>query len=432
MATWKKVVVSGSDAVLNQLTVGTTQVISSTTAQLTGSFTGSFTGDGTNLTGVTATPTFPATPKSPVADTDKFFINDGSTTADNKFISGSQISTYVFGKVSGDVLIGADGAAAIQPNSVVLGTDTTGNYVAELSVTANTGLGITNAGAGEGKTHALSIIGASSLSNNRITKWDTGTSGFLNSNLADDGTNITGQSDTSIQLRGANSSLTGSFTGSFSGSFFGAGIGSLANALSFGPGLTQSGSSYNGASAITVAVGQGTLITASGNTVAVKTSSLNELQVPFFSNGFLSGSNISDSGSVVTMEKNLFVKGNITASGTLTYLNVQNLAVADQYIVLNSGSNARADAGILANYTTNTTSASAFFLAHPSSIVPGRWAVADAVGTANPITPTADEYMVTAKINQASAPSANPTWGTSAFGGGNMWITNAGDIYIYS
>jgi hypothetical protein len=55
MAEWKKVIVSGSAAVLSQVNVGTNQQIttSQTTTFLTGSFTGSFKGDGSGLTGVT-------------------------------------------------------------------------------------------------------------------------------------------------------------------------------------------------------------------------------------------------------------------------------------------------------------------------------------------------------------------------------------------
>ena len=55
MATWKKVIVSGSDAILNQLNVGTNQQISTaqSTTFLTGSFSGSFKGDGSALTGIT-------------------------------------------------------------------------------------------------------------------------------------------------------------------------------------------------------------------------------------------------------------------------------------------------------------------------------------------------------------------------------------------
>ena len=62
MAEWKKVVVSGSAAILSQVNVGANQQI--TTAQsttfLTGSFTGSFTGNGAGLTGVTNATTLAA------------------------------------------------------------------------------------------------------------------------------------------------------------------------------------------------------------------------------------------------------------------------------------------------------------------------------------------------------------------------------------
>jgi hypothetical protein len=61
MAQWKKLIVSGSDAELNQLaldtqlTVGSNQLITTGSASLTGSFTGSFVGDGSGLTGLVTT-----------------------------------------------------------------------------------------------------------------------------------------------------------------------------------------------------------------------------------------------------------------------------------------------------------------------------------------------------------------------------------------
>ena len=66
MAEWKKVVVSGSGAILSQLNVGANQQITTaqTTTFLTGSFTGSFTGThsgpGAGLTGVTNATTLAA------------------------------------------------------------------------------------------------------------------------------------------------------------------------------------------------------------------------------------------------------------------------------------------------------------------------------------------------------------------------------------
>ena len=84
MATWKKIIVSGSQAEL---------------AGVTGSFTGSFFGDGTGLTNVTATPIFPTTAITNLASTDKFFINDdaGDATSGNKKITYANLLTDLAG-----------------------------------------------------------------------------------------------------------------------------------------------------------------------------------------------------------------------------------------------------------------------------------------------------------------------------------------------
>jgi hypothetical protein len=91
MASWKKVLVSGSAGEFSSVTassgvlVGNTQVITGTgvATSLSGSFTGSFRGDGSALTGVTAT--FPSTPKTSLASDDQFFIKD-SVDSTNKYI----------------------------------------------------------------------------------------------------------------------------------------------------------------------------------------------------------------------------------------------------------------------------------------------------------------------------------------------------------
>ena len=101
MATWKKIIVSGSNAQLAQVTasigvlVGSNQVIGTTQAatRLTGSFTGSFTGDGTNLTGVTATATFPTVQITDLASSDKFFTSDGA----NKYTTYGNLLTDLAG-----------------------------------------------------------------------------------------------------------------------------------------------------------------------------------------------------------------------------------------------------------------------------------------------------------------------------------------------
>jgi hypothetical protein len=51
-------------------------------------------------------------------------------------------------------------STTIQPDSVALGTDTTGNYVASVGITAGTGLSVT--GTGEGATVTLAGVNATS------------------------------------------------------------------------------------------------------------------------------------------------------------------------------------------------------------------------------------------------------------------------------
>lgn len=100
MATWKKIIVSGSNAELNQITasstigtVGGNQIITTSDVgtKLSGSFSGSFFGDGTNLTGVTGV--FPVTAKTDIASSDKLYINDGA----NKHITYGNLLTDLAG-----------------------------------------------------------------------------------------------------------------------------------------------------------------------------------------------------------------------------------------------------------------------------------------------------------------------------------------------
>jgi hypothetical protein len=166
MATWKKVIVSGSSAELAALQVdnltsgqvvigggsasnlsttainGTGDILATTGATnvvMTGSFTGSFAGDGSGLTGVVAAAGFDLS-------------------------QGSGIVSFSY-----------NGSAA----------------------------------------QTVAVSGAAQLSNDIITKWNSADGKFVNSSLTDNGTVISGIS--SIQLSGIDSSLTGSFTGSFIG-----------------------------------------------------------------------------------------------------------------------------------------------------------------------------------------------------------------------
>jgi hypothetical protein len=164
MAEWKKVIVSGSAAVLSQLNVGTNQQIttSQATTFLTGSFTGSFTGDGTNLTGVTATATFPTSNTTPILSTTKIFSNDG---ASNTFVFAGQITGSTYAGVSGDITINTAGIAAIGSGVIVDADVAAGAAIAASKIsfagTSFVSASVLAAGSGQGST-TLTTNGVSS------------------------------------------------------------------------------------------------------------------------------------------------------------------------------------------------------------------------------------------------------------------------------
>jgi len=71
-------------------------------------------------------------------------------TSRNFSISGDVVASAVGFDGTGNVVL----SAAIQPNSVALGTDTTGDYVASIGVTAGTGLFVSGTGEGASVTIA--------------------------------------------------------------------------------------------------------------------------------------------------------------------------------------------------------------------------------------------------------------------------------------
>ena len=101
MAEWKKVIVSGSDAVLNTVTAS------------------AFKGDGSALTGVAAgsldIDNFDALGGATVAQGDNLLISDGGT---EKKVTFSNFEDSIFGNVSSDITIAAGGAATIAADAV--------------------------------------------------------------------------------------------------------------------------------------------------------------------------------------------------------------------------------------------------------------------------------------------------------------------------
>jgi hypothetical protein len=462
---------------------------------------------------------------------------DGLTSG-NVVIGGGSGSVLSTTAINGTGNIVATTAATGLVHSGSFSGSFQGNFVGTTNLPDLTqGTGITAFTYDGASTATVAVSGASALSTNNITKW-TGNA-FANSSLTDNGTTITGT--TSLQLTGASSNLSGSF----SGSYFGDGSGLSGVAASFpitpktdlsntdkffindgaskfvtygnlltdlaGTNLTVEGSdslalaaqisvtgvtasflgnltgtasfatsasqavtasyvlqavsasyassstsaSYSNNStsasfATTASYVNGNIFTSTNPALSASyAASVNNLTNAITSNtdnniltatggGTINGeSTLTFDGTTLNVNGNATITGNLSVAGTASFTNTDNLNIKDKFILINSGSTTLADSGWITQYNA-AGSGSAFYLEAGTANDAGpygRFAVAfDAIGTSTALTPS--EYVVTAKINQASAPTTAvpPTWGTGSNGMGNMWIMNnaAGDIYIYS
>ena len=186
MATWKKVIVSGSAAELLNVTssgilVGTNQVIttSATTTKLSGSFSGSFFGDGSGLSGVAAS--FPITAKTDLATTDQFFINDGSS----KFVTYGNLVTDLAGAGAGTSnLTTGDAGDSLALTAQIAVTGVTASFTGNLTGTASfatsasqavTASYVLQAVSASFATNAANATNATNATNIAITDTTTGT-----------------------------------------------------------------------------------------------------------------------------------------------------------------------------------------------------------------------------------------------------------------
>ena len=198
-------------------------------------------------------------------------------------------------------------SATIQPDSVELGTDTTGDYVESVSA----GTGISVSGTGEGAGVVVTNAGVVSLSGttNEITvSGSTGavTLGLPSSITVDVVGDLTGNADTATALE---TPRTISLGGDLSGS-----------------------ASFDGTSDITISA---TLD--SGSAVDSLTGTANEIEVSASVGAITVG--LPDDvtiGNDLTVSNDLVVNGDLTVSGTTTTVNTETISLADNIITLNS------------------------------------------------------------------------------------------------
>ena len=391
MATWKKVIVSGSNAVLNQLNVGGNQQIGTTqgTTYLTGSFTGSFTGDGSGLTGVVATAGFPLSQSTGIVP----FSYNGSATVTVAVSGASSLNTNAITKWNG----AAFANSSLTDNGTV--------------ISGSTSIVLTGANSSLTGSFSGSFKGDGSGLTGLITDLEfSGSTGGGVVDLLTQVLTITGTAN-EIETSASGQTLT---------------IG-LPNDVTLGGDLTLGGNDIKASDG-------NTNITLTSNTLTTFAGDIKVMGNDIQSSGGQSVFTLN--GTNATANGNLTVSGDLTVAGTASFQNQTSLIIADRFALLASGSSTLTDGGIIvaAGGIGNDISGSAFFLESTSTSTYGRFAVAPLVhSSASSV--TADEYAVTAKLSAAAAPSdaVPPTWGGSTNGAGNIWIKqDTGDIYIWA
>jgi hypothetical protein len=336
MATWKKVVVSGSTANLANIQVdgltsgnvvigggtagnltttainGTGTIVATTGASgliHSGSFSGSFVGSGAGLTGVIASSPNALTAGSGLSAPGTY---DGSVARTFTVDSGSLLpffSSSIFTRISGDITINnSTGVSAIGASKV------TSAMIVDATIT--------------GTDIASTTVANSNLVNSSITIGSTSTA----------------LGATSTTLAGLTSVTSTTFVGNLTGT-----------------------------------APAGTL---TGNTLA----------------GGVTNSSLTSLGTIGSLTaNNATITGNLTVQGTASFQNTTNLEVADRFVLFASGSNTTGDGGIVVQQgtqnvgelygydsTTNRWAFTSSFTANQTTFTPAAYITTTEFAAANP------------------------------------------------
>jgi hypothetical protein len=473
MATWKKVIVSGSQAEL---------------AGVTGSFTGSFFGNGAGLTGVTATAIFPTSAVTNIASTDKIFISQSA----NEYITYGNFLTDLAGT-----------------NLAVEGSDSL-TLASQISVT-----GVTASFTG---SHIGTLTGTASyatFANNSDLLDNQHGSYYTNASNINAGTIGNTYLPSAINVTSVSASFTGSLTGALIGTASWATAAATAYttlaALTAGSGLNNGGGTFNGATARTFSVDSGSMLpyysgsifstlsggatVSSAGVVTLKTGLVSgssiasgaQGEVTLTTNGVAASAvdlglqtsdspqfvgltltgdaavnggdittsattfnlvnttattlniggaattvNIGASTGTTTVNNSLSVKGTLYVEGSVTAISSSNLYVADQFILVASGSATAGDGGIVIDRGSDA----AGNIAYGYDSTTDRWGYQSGlVDTTNALDPTSaggvSGSFAPYLFVEASHGATKPITGEFAVVG-SMYMSTAGDFWIYT
>ena len=122
------------------------------------------------------------------------------------------------------------------------------------------------------------------------------------------------------------------------------------------------------------------------------------------------------------------IPGNLTVQGTTTTISSSVLEIADQFILLASGSNVDVDGGLIVQNAANG-SGHAFGYGTPEN----RWVMQASLNSLSSSFASIDGYVTTTQYGLSGAKPANPSYGGATYGYGNIYTaTDTGEIFIYA
>jgi hypothetical protein len=252
-----------------------------------------------------------------------------------------QISGDVSGSASFDGSQNININSTIQPNSVVLGTDTTGDYVT--SLVAGTGVSLSN-NSGESASPTIAI-------GQEVATSSSVTFAHVLGNVTG---NLTGNASTAAALQ---TSRTISLTGDVAGSVAFNGSGDVSITTAVQPNSVALGTDTTGNYMTEVTGGTGITIShtpgeGSNATISIG-QAVSTADSPTFAGAYLDairvgitdantidttsgGLTLNSVGGTTTVDDNLIVTGTLTVSGSVSYVNTTNLEIGDNIITLNN------------------------------------------------------------------------------------------------
>ncbi len=430
MATWKKVIVSGSD--ISQLNNDLNFLENEQDgAILTGSFTGSFDGEfvGVLADGTTATTQTSGDNSTKVATT--AYVDAVATAADLDLIGDGSTSTAVDLDSQTLSFIGTDGielSASAQTITATIADDgianaklandslTLGNTAVSLGATATTIDGLTLTGVEATGSYTGSFVGdGSGLTGVNI---DT-------ANKLEDGNGIT---DFSFDGSTPNVTVSVQADSTTGGNIKPVSVGANGVGLDVDS-IDGTGLSADGSGLLDVDYGSTAGTAVEGNTEITLTQTTGEIDITGTAAQALGGApsyTIGLADTIIgdrTFQDDIIISGDLTVQGTASFQEQENLLIADRFALFASGSTTAGDGGIVVQQTTENTGE---LFGYDSATT--RWALTSSFD-ASTSAYTPDAFMAAVVVGTTNDPDDAPERYDKE---GNIFVANNEDIYIYS